>query len=150
MLSEFVDVERKQRDCCSIWLYTSGKDGCWCSSKSGVAMGDPSGRHDRLHRLDCAPYLLSKLNRAKFAVLLAEMGSDLPVPPSRLSRRGRSQRSSRRILGSAQFVRKRARKEGTRENASCRAAVSVPSIRTTPATVGNGNSRRGKLGQSKW
>jgi hypothetical protein len=53
-------------------------------------------------------------------------------------------------VGLAQFVRKRARKDGTRENASCRAAVSVPSIRTTPAAVGNGNSRRGKLGQSKW
>ena len=50
----------------------------------------------------------------------------------------------------AQFVRKRAKKYGTRESASCRATVSVPSIRTTPPAVGNGNSRRGKLGQSKW
>ena len=56
----------------------------------------------------------------------------------------------RDALRLAQFVRKRARKDGTRENASCRAAVSVPSIRTTPPAVGNGNSRRGKLGQSKW
>ncbi len=104
-----VDAERQQRDRRALWLFAKRQGRCAHRPENHLAPGDSRCGRARLRRMDRAARIISKLNRAKFAVL-QEIEADLPSALQNVS--GKS-------TGSATGARSRPSRQRSPSASSC-------------------------------